>query len=250
MGNAQLLLQPPVGGGIPVGNESGLVGKFLMEHPHFYRAGEVVIDEELDLYWPTDHRSRGAHGVIAEDALAQKERLYGCNLQCARKTADHEMARLLSAEGGHPFYHYEITARSEMLPSESNRVFLTDERDASGLLRPAARCVLDARDFLNVEQTMRLLGALLLRLGKGRIRVNNDRIYMQVDGGGHTMGTTRMGSSRTDSVVDRDCRVHGYSNLFIAGSSIFPTGGYANPTLTIVALALRLADTLAKREAA
>jgi choline dehydrogenase-like flavoprotein len=60
------------------------------------------------------------------------------------------------------------------------------------------------------------------------------------------MGTTRMGESASTSVVDRDCRVHGYANLFVAGSSVFPTGGYANPTLTIVALALRLAETLAK----
>ena len=59
------------------------------------------------------------------------------------------------------------------------------------------------------------------------------------------MGTTRMGSSSRDSVVDSDCRVHGYDNLFVAGSSVFPSTGYANPTLTIVALALRLADTLA-----
>jgi choline dehydrogenase-like flavoprotein len=59
------------------------------------------------------------------------------------------------------------------------------------------------------------------------------------------MGTTRMGDDRSSSVVDRDCRVHGYANLFVAGSSVFPTGGgYANPTLTIVALALRLADRI------
>jgi choline dehydrogenase-like flavoprotein len=57
-----------------------------------------------------------------------------------------------------------------------------------------------------------------------------------------------MGTGPTSSVVDTDCRVHGYGNLFIAGSSVFPTGaGYANPTLTIVALALRLAETVAKR---
>jgi len=59
------------------------------------------------------------------------------------------------------------------------------------------------------------------------------------------MGTTRMGEDASKSVVDPHCRVHGYANFFVAGSSVFPTGGgYANPTLTIVALALRLADRL------
>ena len=58
----------------------------------------------------------------------------------------------------------------------------------------------------------------------------------------HHMGTTRMGADPHTSVVDPDCRVHGVNNLFIAGSSVFPTGGNANPTATILALAVRLAD--------
>ena len=58
------------------------------------------------------------------------------------------------------------------------------------------------------------------------------------------MGTTRMADDPRRGVVDADCRVHGLANLYIAGSSVFPTGGWANPTLTIIALALRLADRL------
>jgi choline dehydrogenase-like flavoprotein len=60
----------------------------------------------------------------------------------------------------------------------------------------------------------------------------------------HHLGTTRMSDDPRTGVVDSNCRVHGIRNLFIAGSSIFPTSGYANPTLTIVALALRLAEHL------
>jgi choline dehydrogenase-like flavoprotein len=60
------------------------------------------------------------------------------------------------------------------------------------------------------------------------------------------MGTTRMGDDPATSVVDRDCRMHGMTNVYLAGSSVFPTGGYANPTLTILALALRLGDHLAR----
>ena len=60
----------------------------------------------------------------------------------------------------------------------------------------------------------------------------------------HNMGTTRMNENPRFGVVDANCKVHGISNLFVAGSSVFPTGGFANPTLTIIALAIRLADHL------
>jgi choline dehydrogenase-like flavoprotein len=61
-------------------------------------------------------------------------------------------------------------------------------------------------------------------------------------GGAHHMGTTRMHEDPRRGVVDANCRMHGLDNLFLAGSSVFPTGGYANPTLTIVAMSIRLAD--------
>jgi len=61
------------------------------------------------------------------------------------------------------------------------------------------------------------------------------------------MGTTRMGADPAQSVCDDELRVHGYQNLYVSGSSVFPRAGAANPTLTIIALAYRLADTLEKR---
>jgi choline dehydrogenase-like flavoprotein len=63
----------------------------------------------------------------------------------------------------------------------------------------------------------------------------------------HHMGTTRMHGSPRRGVVDPNCQVHGVKNLFVAGSSVFPTSGFANPTLTIVALSLRLADHIKER---
>ena len=63
----------------------------------------------------------------------------------------------------------------------------------------------------------------------------------------HQMGTTRMGRSMKESVVDSDCRVHNKSNLFVAGSSVFPGGGTATPTFTIISLAIRLADDIQSR---
>jgi choline dehydrogenase-like flavoprotein len=248
VGTPALLLQPRSDGGVPVGNESGLAGRFLMEHPEFDRGGECVLDLELDRYWPSDNKGRGTHAIIVDDEAAVEHGLYACSLQCSRKDATDPMARYFTSDLGRPFFHYQITPRCEMLPAATNQVFLTGERDSAGFCRPAARCVLDARDFLNVERTLRVFGERLIRLGRGRVKVNNDRIYKDVRGGGHIMGTTRMGQNRSTSVVDPECRVHGYDNFFVAGSSVFPTGGgYANPTLTIVALALRLADALARR---
>ena len=247
IGNAQLLLQPRNDGQLPVGNESGQVGRFLMEHPHFSSAAECMLDEDLESRSPPAEFGRAEHAFVADRALSIEHQLLGCSLEFNRMGGDHLLAQHLSRELGKPFHHYAVFLRTEMLPSPANRVSLTGERDRTGLYRPALRCVLDARDFLNAEMTLRLLGERLIAGQKGRVRVNNDRIYKQVAGGGHILGTTRMGQNPSTSVVDRDCRVHGYANLFVAGSSVFPTGGYANPTLTIVALAQRLGERLARQ---
>ena len=243
--NAQSLLQPRADGAVPVGNESGLAGKFLMEHPHLYSVGEVVLDDDLDQQSRPVDFGAVAHAVVPDDEQMRRHGLLACSVECRDRTTEHPMAEYLGGEYGKPFHHYACSVRSEMAPSETNEVFLTGELDAAGLYRPAARCVIGAGDFLNVERTLRLLGESLIGSEKGRVRINNDRLYRRPTGGGHIMGTTRMGTSQSNSVVDRDCRVHGYDNLWVAGSSVFPTGGCANPTLTIIALVLRLADTLA-----
>ena len=237
LGNAQLLLQPRSDGAVPVGNESGQVGKFLMEHPHFYGVAELVLDEAHD----------SSRLVLApDDEYAMRYGLLGSTLICQRPTTEHPMVDHLQGEYGKPFHHYTCAMMAEMAPSAGNHVFLTGERDAAGFYRPGVRCVFGAQDLINAETTLRLLGESLIESEKGRVRIVNDSVYQRVAGGGHILGTTRMGDDRSTSVVDRNCRVHGYDNLFVAGSSVFPTGGYANPTLTILALTLRLADRLAE----
>src|SRR6185436_10827713 len=106
--------------GVPVGNEGGQVGTCLMEHPEFQGAGEIAVDVELDRYWPAANNGRGVHAIVADDGLAREQGLYGCSLQCTRKTTDHPMARYLSAEMGRPFFYYSVTPRAEMLPSPAN----------------------------------------------------------------------------------------------------------------------------------
>ena len=245
IGNAHLFLQPRGDGGVPVGNESGLAGKYLMEHPHLFSAGEVVLDEDLGQQLRPADFGVAVPALVPDEQQMRRHGLLACSLECSNHTTEHPMVERLAVEYGRTFHHYTCNARSEMAPSATNEVFLTGQRDATGLFRPAVRCAIGAQDLFSVETTLRLLGESLLASGKGRVRINNQRLYGRATGGGHIMGTTRMGASRSNSVVDADCRVHGYDNLFVAGSSVFPTGGYANPTLTIVALSLRLADTLA-----
>ena len=96
----------------------------------------------------------------------------------------------------------------------------------------------------------KLLGPAADRIGFSMRTVPLSRedyadFYSRLAGQWHQMGTTRMSESPETGVVDRNCRVHGRSNLFIAGSSVFPTCGESNPTLTICALATRLGDHLA-----
>ncbi|MGH7999336.1 MAG: GMC family oxidoreductase, partial [Brasilonema sp.] len=79
-------------------------------------------------------------------------------------------------------------------------------------------------------------------LGQLQIELDGEIPQVMFPSTHHHMGTTRMHDDPKQGVVDANCQLHGVSNFFIAGSSVFPTGGYANPTLTIVALAIRLAD--------
>jgi choline dehydrogenase-like flavoprotein len=97
---------------------------------------------------------------------------------------------------------------------------------------------------------MVVLARELAAAGVARVWIPGDgrRFAWNVSPGGHHIGTTRMGTDPATSVVDADCRTHQVRNLYLAGSSVFTTGGDSNPTLTIVALAHRLAQTL--REAA
>ena len=247
IGNAQLLLQPGAGGP-PIGNESGHAGKYLMEHPHVYGAGECVTDLNFGRYAPPGRFGRLAPALVPDDALETEHELLGCSLEFDHPTTGGPLVEQLSPPGRR-FTHYRLVARSEMRPAAANGVEITAEQSRSGLYRVAARCVFDADDLRNVENTIRLLGETLIRLNRGRARVNNDEIYRNAAGGGHIMGTTRMGRTRSTSVVDEHCRVHGYQNFFVAGSSVFPTAGYANPTFTIVAMAVRLADYIAGRQA-
>jgi choline dehydrogenase-like flavoprotein len=109
-----------------------------------------------------------------------------------------------------------------------------------------------AEDIAQFKRGQEVLAEEIARAGLGRFvieRDENDMPILDTGGASHHMGTTRMHVDPKLGVVDPECRVHGVSNLYIASSSVFPTGGYANPTLTIIALAIRVADRVKQQMA-
>lgn len=141
---------------------------------------------------------------------------------------------------------FALFQMAEQTPNPESRVTLGSERDAFGQPRVQLNWQLQSRDFRNIRRAQELVGAAIEDSGVGRFLLPSlDEIRETVSGGGHHhMGTTRMSDTPENGVVDSDCKVHGVDNLHIAGSSVFPTSGCANPTLTIVALAIRLSDHL------
>lgn len=140
----------------------------------------------------------------------------------------------------------------EQAPNPDSRVTLSTERDALGSPRAKLDWRLSPIDKHSVRVACKIVGEELARLGLARMRMDewflaDDTTWVDLAGHFHHMGTTRMSDDPSRGVVDKNCRVHGMSNLYIAGSSVFATAGYANATLTIVALALRLADHLRHR---
>lgn len=140
----------------------------------------------------------------------------------------------------------------EHSPNPDSRVRLTAERDSLGMPRVEVDWRLQELDRHTLVAGQQALAREVGRLGIGRLRIDTDAseaLPVSVRGDQHQLGTTRMHDSPRHGVVDTDCRVHGMDNLYIAGASVFPTCGSSNPTLTVVALALRLADHIKGRMA-
>ncbi|MGZ8982609.1 MAG: GMC oxidoreductase [Methylotenera sp.] len=138
----------------------------------------------------------------------------------------------------------ELLALVEQSPNPNNRVTLTDDKDELGCPRIKVHFTWTPEDIVSIERAQKIMAEALIKTGLGRYEPPKLPIesVKTLTGTHHMMGTTRMSDDPHYGVVDRDCRVHGVSNLFIAGSATFPTGGYANPTLTNLALSIRVAD--------
>ncbi len=147
----------------------------------------------------------------------------------------------------------KVQAAWEQEPLEANRIALSDEADRLGVPRAKLLWKKSIYDVQTAKAAVSRFGEYLAQSGNGRLRVAQ---WVLDEGpfpgndpksGNHHMGGTRMAATANDGIVDSNCKVFGQANLFIAGSSVFPSGGHANPTFTIVQLVSRLGDHLAKR---
>jgi choline dehydrogenase-like flavoprotein len=149
--------------------------------------------------------------------------------------------------GRAPLVGLRLSTRFEPAPNPSSRVVLVGDRDQVGMRKIGLTWRLSDLDKHSVRRTLELLGDEVGRSSVGRLKLMFEEEGPwppDIAGGWHLMGTTRMADSERLGVVDKDCRVHGMSNLYVAGSSVFPTAGSGTPTLTLIALALRLASRL------
>lgn len=148
---------------------------------------------------------------------------------------------------------YRLYYHSEHAPDVHSRVRLSDKRDALGLPRVIVDLRFSAADADSVIRSHAVLDEWLRRKAIGRLdyfdaaEERSSRVMGQATDGFHQIGLTRMSLSPRQGVVDVNCKVHDVDNLFVAGSSVFPTSGSANPTFLAVAMAVRLAEHLKAR---
>ena len=143
--------------------------------------------------------------------------------------------------------HVDLVGYFEQAPNPDSRVTLGKSLDAFGQRKVNVDWRLTPLDHETFRSSARVFGEEIARAGKGCFELepwlaDDGYAKPEVHGTAHHMGTTRMSNDPRTGVVDAKCKVHGVDNLHIAGSSVFPTSGWAFPTFTIVALSMRLAD--------
>jgi len=259
--NSRLLLWANQQSGGKLVPEPAALGRYWMEHPHF-TLGHILLESDF----PFEFDSNGTVFIAPTPAVIRDRGILGFGLRIhpakegvARKLIT-ELACVAPGLSEKVFQRFNkrlvcgllLRASWEQPPRAYNRIVLSDRMDAFGIPRADLHWYLDDFDRRTPQAAVELLGAELAARGIGRIRL--DRWVEGLEdfppddeiGGNHHMGGTRMSSDPRHGVVDSDCRVHGIGNLYVGGSSVFPSAGFSNPTLTIVQLALRLSDHLVR----
>ena len=282
--NARLLLSSDdvVLGGI--GNEFDHVGRYFMDHIHVFASRLIPTKRFPAIYDSEFLKRKHLNANIGfrEDVLRQNGLLqYYCRfnphylepttLASRGAVVDRfnepgdvgflrDVATLISdfpdvaryelskRSGNHilPDY-YILEHRLEQAPNADSRVILSSRRDALGSRIADLDWRLSDHDVHSFSRAQEIIASELSAIGYGRVQIepiDADLINNNVMGHYHHIGTTRMSGAPSDGVVNTDCRVHGVRNLYLGGSSVFPTAGYSGPTMMIIGLALRLAENL------
>jgi choline dehydrogenase-like flavoprotein len=216
-----------------------MVGRHFMEHPH--RAIKPLVIQDLDLF--ESWTRRGTY-----DGNREFTPCLGLSRQA------QEEAKILNARAHvyrTPGMQDDDTPKvglfMEQAPNPKSRVLLSDNIDSLGMRRVRLDWQLTDLDWRTYERTASVLAREFENLGVGRMGApieSMERDREPVLYSNHHLGTTRMSERKEDGVVDPNCRVYDFSNLYIIGGSVFPTVSWANPTFTLIALTLRLADHL------
>ena len=272
--NARFLLNADsqVKGGIA--NARDLVGRYFCEHPHFFVA-DVLFENPGALHVN--------FGLSPEAVAGSRLPNFSTRLMSPVRSLPREAARSLvctsdfgvelvrAVLGRRPNCDHgglgnwwetrdadastaPLQINSEQVLDPTSRVRPVQGRDPFGYRQLAIDWRFALQDFATMREAVEMVGRHLARARIGRLRLRDwlrdgDPVPpgpgSEMPGGYHHMCTTRMSDDPETGVVDQNCRVHGIGNLYLGGSSIFATPGHANPTYTIVQLALRLADHLA-----
>jgi len=232
--------------------QSDALGRYFMEHFHVYAgtvrfADRVPWNEYLTTTVDPVHGYSWMRILGFDDEVQEQERLLNASIQLTGDPPDDDKPTADESPT------WGLMVRAEQAPDPHSRVVLGEDRDALGRQRAVLHWEVQDQNWDSVIRAASLANAELTERhgAKSRILIRRDAPWPwspagpafspRPTWGNHHMGTTRMHDDPALGVVDRDCRVHGTANLFVAGSSTFPTSSFANPTITIVALAIRLA---------
>ena len=281
--NARFILGMKDGRGQAVGHNHDLIGRFYMDHPKL-KSGRLVPDHPLRLkrFWaPKKGEKDIAFGLCLSPALREHASLPNHRTELAPASAPDDwsvwvamkaarserrwltflklFAVAISRSPKRVFRRlllrylglapqYELVHHLEQLPNPESRVCLSSrEADAFGEPVLVVDWKLTERDRVLFQSYLDNLQAEIRRHRIGQVTYPPQEVDLDaMADAAHHMGTTRMGSSHRDGAVDKNCKVFGIDNLYVAGSSVFPTGGNANPMLTILALSRRLASHLSQ----